>query len=210
MITPIVMDDMVPPTWDGLATPLSAVNTTADQNTRCRFLVGQDILNYFTGQRIEGDLFKRDLVLKQSQQELIDFLSTRAGMTISVCDVIIPAPDSGSSYITIGRINIPSSIGLTGGWVVQGVIDTVLFQGAGNLSNVSLSVVPIDSTGTPNGAPIFSITGASPTSAQWGAATTADRGPVIVANTEYAVILASTAVSDVSCSAKLIWNNKSV
>lgn len=61
---------------------------------------GQDPVNVYTRQRVEGDLFRRDLILEIGLRSVIDFVSNRGGVSYSTPSVRLPAGD----WISLGRI----------------------------------------------------------------------------------------------------------
>lgn len=78
MSLPLVsLDTLYPPTWNG--TPL-AVPEVIDADTALRATVGDDPVNYFVSQRVEGDLFHRDLVLAKAINDLSGYMSNYSGL----------------------------------------------------------------------------------------------------------------------------------
>ena len=107
------LDTNYPPTWQGTAaqgvTPLTDP-ATASGGTGVRFVNGQDPVNYFTYQRVEGDLFKRDLELLGSEQKIVDYMGSRTGISLNIPATLLEPPDGGvSHYITLGRLPVSAS-----------------------------------------------------------------------------------------------------
>lgn len=87
------LDTHAPPewldTWSGVDD--FADNPFTDANTSLRATVRHDKVNYFTSQRTEGDLFKRDQVTELNCTNLNNFLGTRTGMVFNQPSVRLPA-----------------------------------------------------------------------------------------------------------------------
>ena len=164
---------------------------------------GHDKFSYFTEQRKEGDLFKRDLVIGASLQQLVGFLSTRQGMVLAANCTSIAA----GSFLSLGKIVCPSNK-LTGGWAVYATVDDVSFDDTDTKDKVKIEMLPVNTSDVVTGASIFTVNGLTTEPAKWGATLLTDRGPVLVSDTIYDVRLSNTSAYDAICSARLVWNNK--
>ena len=106
------IDSNYPPTWPGTpATGVPYVNdpSSASGGTGLRFINGQDPVNYFTHQRSEGDLFKRDLEVYKGIKQLTDYIGSRTGIILNLPATILePVDGSVSHSITIGRVPLSS------------------------------------------------------------------------------------------------------
>ena len=96
MIVIDTLDTVAPPTWDG--TPIS-LTPVIDVGTALRHFTGDDKLNYWNNQRVEGDLFNRDLANFKTLKSLIDHLSTRGGLTFSSPQISL----LDNTHISLGR-----------------------------------------------------------------------------------------------------------
>jgi hypothetical protein len=202
VITQLALNNVFPPTWDG--TPIGS-GDVGDVGTQLRYMEGHDKYNYFTDQRREGDLFKRDLAIDAQLQALINFLSTRSGMVLSTPGTALPA----NSYMSLGKISNPGDK-VTGGWAVYATVDDVSFSGTETSNKIKLEVIPVDGSDTVIDAAVFSVNGNSVEAAKWGATLTTDRGPFIdLVNEIYDVRVSNTSSFDALFSARLVWNNTS-
>jgi hypothetical protein len=200
MIEVTTLNNMFPPTWDGDQAPLDSINTENSVESELRHFRGHDFFNYWTMQRTEGDLFKRDLILSQDIRAIVNLLSSRFGNSIDSGDVVLPYHPLGS-YHTVGRIYIPSGQ-FVGGWVNALGVRGIKFSGSGVASDVSLVVVEVNGSGVA----IDTITDA--TSTVWFASNITDRGVQIETGKNYDIRLVSAAPSDVSCSAFVNWQHR--
>jgi hypothetical protein len=158
VLVPVVRLDntSIPPTWDGTNPEISDPYTDAD--TGLRYSVGSDDYNYGTDQRIEGDLFKRDLIAGEGIAALSSFLLANSGFTLI----------SPSVKVMFGKQIV------LGTWPVNGsVAYQVTLASLGNASaNFILELVDQTSTvqwslagnGTPQG---WAINAVLPTATSW-------------------------------------------
>jgi hypothetical protein len=100
------LDNIYPPTWGGDGkVPTAGAGLHADPQTNLRASLGQDPVNYFMLQRVEGDLFKRDLVLLQQIKALNDFLGSRTGINYGLpLTRIMPG-----HHAVLGHIKLPEA-----------------------------------------------------------------------------------------------------
>jgi len=70
-------------------------------NAALQVTAGEDPVNAYTRQRVEGDLFRRDLVLEIGLRSVISFLGNRGGVTYNMPSLRLP----GGDWISLGRIN---------------------------------------------------------------------------------------------------------
>jgi hypothetical protein len=77
-----------------------AITPATEGNSALRRTDGQDFNNYMIRQRIEGDLFHRDLVLSTYLNDLLNLLAQRSGLVYNIPTTII-APDK---YIVISHL----------------------------------------------------------------------------------------------------------
>lgn len=155
MITPSKLDNIFPPTWDGTK-PYQPGDEHVDPLSALRWTRGQDWYNYFTQQRLEGDLFKRDLMKEADLQALIDFLATRPPLTFNGATVFVGASDS----VSLGRVNFPRAdnqatavaadrMFIKQAWAAYASVVLVeVGSGSPALSNFTLQVQPQEIVGT--------------------------------------------------------------
>lgn len=62
--------------------------------------VGNDPVNAYTRQRVEGDLFRRDLILEAGVRSIISFLGNRGAVSYTTPSLRLP----GGDWISLGRI----------------------------------------------------------------------------------------------------------
>lgn len=83
------LDTVVPPLWESF---WERVNPNADDPhidaaTALEHTKGNDPVHYLTRQRIEGDLFVRDLVLERNLISIYDLLKRRSGLVFNTPEV---------------------------------------------------------------------------------------------------------------------------
>jgi len=99
------LDANYPPVWTPPPDGEQAVTDGFDEpTTALRETEGQDPINYFTRQRVEGDLFNRDLASEVNVSKLRNFLSTRTGLTYNTPAVRLRGGDA----LLLGTIKVPS------------------------------------------------------------------------------------------------------
>lgn len=103
------LDNKFPPIWKskyasgktvGGVAATSVDGTVQSANTALRPTTGDDPANYDRKQRVEGDLFHRDLVVAEVLQTIINYLGQRTGFTFSSPSVLVPA----GKHVVIGYI----------------------------------------------------------------------------------------------------------
>jgi hypothetical protein len=96
------LDNVFPPTWESVwgGTHPEPYDPHIDSESRVRFITGEDPVNYFTAQRFQGDLFKRDILQSQSIRRIIDYLASRNGYFYNIPSVTL-APNT---YIPLGAM----------------------------------------------------------------------------------------------------------
>lgn len=109
------LDNKFPPIWKSKYGGSKSVGgvaiatidgTVQSANTALRPTTGDDPSNYDRKQRVEGDLFHRDLVVADVLQTIINYLGQRTGFTFSSPSVLVPA----GKHVVIGYIgNVQTS-----------------------------------------------------------------------------------------------------
>jgi len=103
MVIPLIrLDNVFPATWESVWGGIhpEPYDPYLDSESRVRFIDGQDPVNYFTAQRFQGDLFKRDLLQAETSRRIIDYLSARQGYFFNIPSVTLQ-PDT---YIPLGAM----------------------------------------------------------------------------------------------------------
>lgn len=199
------LDNIFPPTWDGTL-PYGDGEEYVDANSALRYTQGHDWINYHMLQRVQGDLFLRDLLLESMIGRYNDFLETRTGICYNTPKIIVPA----NSYIQVGRVSVGSN--LAKAWIVYAAVAAINLNGAAN-TDIVLSVYATDGSGVITGSPIASVNGATAANSNWmvAAAETyeervTDRGPEMATGTTFEYRLVNNhATLDVTCSAAVVW-----
>lgn len=101
-----LLDTVFPPTWDGTS-PVPLGDEVLDASSALRTTAGDDWQNYFTSQRAEGDLFKRDVLLSMGLKQVVDYLATRAGLLFNFPSAFV-APNTEAWINTPGIANFSS------------------------------------------------------------------------------------------------------
>lgn len=96
MIDFIQIDTQEPPLWSGTKI---TITPHIDAVTALRPTTGDDKVNKFVQQRVEGDLFNRDLALSKNVQGLIDHLSNRGGLIFNCPMIYLPS----NKHIVLGE-----------------------------------------------------------------------------------------------------------
>jgi len=96
------LDNVFPPTWESVWGGIhpEPYDPYIDSESRVRFISGNDPVNYFTAQRFQGDLFKRDILQSQSIRRIIDYLASRNGYFYNIPSITL-APNT---YIPLGAM----------------------------------------------------------------------------------------------------------
>ncbi len=85
LLDDLQLDTNLPPTWvrpsDATYNLPAGLSAHTDPDSKLRSIVRQDVFHYFTYQRAQGDLFKRDLIL---QQQVNLLASNLGGLTFSI------------------------------------------------------------------------------------------------------------------------------
>jgi hypothetical protein len=159
------LDTRIPATWDG--TDEFELDPHVDDDTWLRASVGEDKTNYFSFQRPQGDLFKRDLISEQNLRNMANFLATRTGLRYGGAAVRLGIADA----LILGRVTIPAA---TPRWYVVG----------GELKNITDAVVgaSLEVMRDSDSVVIWSTTSYGTT---FAAAALTDRGPLLVAGQTY-------------------------
>ena len=123
--------------------------TYVDSNSALRKTDGHDPQNYFIRQRIEGDLFHRDLLIVDLMKQILNYLGQRSGLlfnlpatyiqpygSVVIADIGLISPDA-AMYVTAVRCTSPGVCIVT-----DGGGDTTFSNGAtiwttGALDNLS-------------------------------------------------------------------------
>lgn len=103
MVIPFIrLDNVFPATWESVWGGIhpEPYDPYIDSESRVRFISGQDPVNYFTSQRFQGDLFKRDLLQAEVARRIIDYLSARQGYFFNIPAITLQ-PDT---YIPLGAM----------------------------------------------------------------------------------------------------------
>ncbi len=143
----IPIDSQYPPTWESVSSgvPVADYDVT-DADSVLRPTEGQDRTNYFTQQRWQGDLFKRDILLAKQVKQLLDFLSSRSGVCFNTPDVAIQP----LTWVTIGRMRLDATQHPAGGWLVGAMVrylgTSFPLVGSPGAGNCRLDVVATDNT----------------------------------------------------------------
>lgn len=122
----IQLDTTYPPTWEATwgRTPAYAGDPgtpVVDPDTAVEFITGEDKVNYFTSQRYQGDLFKRDVIINNAIRSIIDYLSTRTGPVLSLPDTTLWP----NSFLTLGHLRFTAAQNPSGAYVVGGLVRRV-------------------------------------------------------------------------------------
>lgn len=132
-LTPL--DNVVPPVWEAIHGGVNPETTPiVDAATALRHTTGDDPVTYFTDQRPQGDLFKRDLVLQGTIRRISDYLAARQGLTFSAPMIRLPA----DTEIAFGSVAPTDEI--EGYWVVGYTIDISTASGYA-VSDVEFRIV---------------------------------------------------------------------
>jgi len=78
-----------------------SITPVTDDNSSLRKTDGHDYQNYLIRQRIEGDLFHRDMLIADALDRIINYLGQRTGLVFSIPEVLI-AP---TKTVTIGYLD---------------------------------------------------------------------------------------------------------
>lgn len=159
------LDTRVPATWDG--EDESAGDPYLDDDTALRATAGEDGVNYYVRQRVEGDLHKRDLVNEQNLRNMVNFLATRTGLRYGVPAVRVKTGDS----VILGRVTVPTE---TPKWYVVGGELVNLTDSA---SGAVLEVIKVSDSSV--------VWSSSTYGVSFAAAALTDRGPLLVAGQTY-------------------------
>jgi len=133
------LDNQVPPVWEsfwGGSNP-EADDPYIDVESRLRPTLGDDKVNYWVRQRIEGDLFKRDLINGLMIRRVADYLGARMGLNYAI-------PETYSLYgstIKLGQITEREEIA---GYYFVGYSITADTVDLDVISDLSVRIVDLD------------------------------------------------------------------
>ncbi len=121
----------------------------SNPNAALQVTVGEDPVNAYTRQRVEGDLFRRDLVLEIGLRSVISFLGNRGGVSYTVPSLRLP----GGDWISLGRIKPVAGISRWGYVGVGLSLHLISPEGSSSSSsssedNVSVARVELRNLGT--------------------------------------------------------------
>lgn len=98
-----------------LSASLGIVTEITSFESPVRSTLRQDVVDYTTSQRWEGDLFKRDLILANALNAFMNSIGQRSGLTFSLPTVYLPAGKKlifGKLPSTIGENSVISVVGI--------------------------------------------------------------------------------------------------
>lgn len=128
-LTLLQLDNTYPPIWlqnnsagktvGGVAA--TSVTPYADANSSLKKTEGHDYQNYFVRQRVEGDLFHRDLLIVDLLKSILNYLGQRTGLLFNLPEAYVQ--DGGSIVLArLGSISPDDGMYITAASCTGGTI----------------------------------------------------------------------------------------